>query len=164
MPLPPQYVNELKKDINPIPLHHLQHSCKRTNDRYSTKVSTTSCMLSRGTQPRSNSKTMHSTKRTVTKNNPGYPQPGRMGLGCLSTGDLRSEMMQGKKRSQRAQEHVLSAGSESHKYRNLDICIHKHIYTHSHTKYKHKHKRLRLNKKIARSFLRVILGLCSGAG
>lgn len=48
VPLSPQYVNELKKDINPIPLHHLQHSCKRTDDRYSTKVSTTSCMLSRG--------------------------------------------------------------------------------------------------------------------
>lgn len=41
VPLPPKYVNELKKDLNPIPLHHavhgkrpLQYSYKRTDDRY----------------------------------------------------------------------------------------------------------------------------------
>lgn len=62
VPLSPKYVNELEKDLNPIPFHHavhgkrpLQYSCKRTDDRYITKISTASCMLSRGIQPRSNS-------------------------------------------------------------------------------------------------------------
>lgn len=147
-PFPPKYVNELKKDLNPIPLHHLQHSCKRTDDRYITKVSTASCMLSRGTQPRSNSdvRLCRVQREQWQKNNPGHPQPGRMGLGCLSTEDLRSEMMQGKKRSQRrAEEHVLSAGSEPQIQKSRYMYLQTYIYTHSHTKYKH--KRLRLNKK-----------------